>query len=151
MKRSALDVLYGLGLLLLAGYFLWLTMGEAPPDATVVTNPYWYPRILLGFLALLAAGVMFRAVMSDDAHLARSPRWAALFVAMTSVGGYALIFYWFGFVVSTVIFLPLFAMLLGYRNLPVLTVATPTVTAIIWYAFYYGLGSAPPGLGLPVF
>ncbi|GKY86832.1 hypothetical protein STA1M1_07010 [Sinisalibacter aestuarii] len=150
MKRSVLDILYGLGALGIAGFFFWETIGAVPPETSVADDPYWYPRLLLILMAVLALAMIARAVFAATDEIVIGPRWPALLAVVIIVGGYAALFTWTGFAISTLIFFPIFAYGLGYRRIVPLAIASPLVVAVTWYAFHYGLGMTPPGIGLPL-
>ena len=150
MKRSILDIVYGLGLLGIAGFFYWTTIGLVRPGTSFADDAYWYPRLVLALMAILSIVLIARAVFAATGEIVQGPRWGALFTAMAIVGGYVVLFTWAGFVISTVIFFPVFAYGVGYRRILHLAIASPLVTAVTWYAFYYGLGMTPPGPRLPL-
>jgi len=150
VKRSVWDIVYGLGLLGIAGFFYWTTIGSVRPGTSIANDPYWYPRLVLILMAILAVTMIARAVFAASNEVVHGPRWPALAAAILFVGGYAILFTWTGFAINTLIFFPIFAYGLGYRRIVPLLIASPLVTAITWYAFHYGLGMTPPGPGLPL-
>lgn len=147
MYRRLLDTIFSAGLCLGAIWF-WI-IAEGFPDSTryaQIDTDYW-PKIIYGVLALLAAGItvsniagMVRRHASEDAGGASGTDWGAIF-RMAAFGAMVLVYYFgfgsVGFVVSTLVFLWIAAFMLPSGKAWVKVVFSPILTAALTVIFAY--------------
>jgi len=125
------------GLILLATACLFFhTFDEAYQTSALTAGrgPIFFPRIILGALALLSLIVIAegRGEPSDPISL------NAFLIVLTAIivtGGYIFSINWAGFVLPTMLFTFLLPLVLGYRNWFVGLMIALIYTIVVWYIF----------------
>ena len=149
MKARALDLCYG-GAALAAALAVYIAGGGNDRPVSVASDPYWYPKLLLGLIAVCAVWLMVQAVVQrGDAKGPERLRWRTLAGTIVISGAYLLAYESLGFVPTTLALLLVFALFQGYRRPLVLGVVTVLFTALVWYGFTDLLNRVPPGPALP--
>lgn len=132
------------GLAVIAGAAALYATG-LPQDNGMVTgiamDPAWYPGLLLmlaaGCGALLCAGAAVRWFTTASTPGARPP--GRLVGGFGAIILYMIVFWYLGYWVATLLFVPLFSIGLGYRRPIVIAVVTLLVTALVWLVFTQAL------------
>lgn len=116
----------------------------------IAYDPLFFPQILIGAGVILAIVLIVQGGRPLLAGLAGSADDDApqnvgrIVVVMAMVGCYFAVMPIVGFPISTVVFLMVFALVLGYRN-PVGILATALLgPLVIWYVFTAGLEAPLP-------
>lgn len=109
-------------------------------EATSFTRASAYlPTAVLGFACFLSAIWAIQSVVSirrERPALAVDPSEARRMITLAVLSAlYALAIGWIGFFTSTIIFLPLAGVLLGYRNVIGLVIATAAFLALLYAVF----------------
>jgi len=135
------------GLILgLAGLLLWQT-GRIPQPRFIPIGPAFYPRVVLGILALLAAGLVIQALLDAGPARARAtpaaatrPRGRGRLVALCFAlfGLYTAALPWLGYRLSTGLFVAAMQWSLGPRTLRSVAGAlgVGTATALVTYVVF---------------
>ena len=147
MIRNRADMVAGVALLALAAVLYLDTVGTGFGRDEIARDPVWFPRVLIVLLALAAAGLLARGLALAGEPAAR-PRWRRLGAAAAAVGGYFLVFDLAGFLISSLVFLPAMAVLLGYRRPVATALVTIFFVAGVWYCFADLFVVRPPGIGI---
>ena len=91
----------GLAVLAASLFLIWLTLG-LQDNPLVPIGPGFYPRIVLGLTALLAAALVLFDVLKKKTHGARaSAAYGAVLLHFAVFGVYAVALPWIGFRVAT--------------------------------------------------
>jgi hypothetical protein len=143
MNKSAMaDILAGLIIacgavvLLLHTYAMDYTAG-----ATIAFDAGWFPSLLL-WLTLAGALVMtamaaLRLIVKErgEAEAIEQIVVARLVIAVGLTLAYVAAFIWLGYWPSTIVFLPLFSWVFGFRNIWVIAGITALFSAATWFVF----------------
>lgn len=141
MRRDRLDVIFGAAMLVVAG-FLWREAARLAAGDTGFFgfgfDPGFFPRILLGFWALLAAVVLARG-LRGAAGRTETPQWGRLALLMGLTALYVLGITTIGFAFASVAFLLVLLPVLGCRR-PVVVLPVAVIFPLVtWYVFVFFL------------
>lgn len=126
------------------------SIGTGLEREEIARNPIWYPRLLLILLAIAAVFLILRSVIRSPGPAEADPAWGRLSAAAAVVAAYFVVFNEIGFVISSLLFLPLFSILLGYRRYFVTAVVAILLVIALWYLFAEVFVVRPPGPGLDI-
>jgi len=149
MKARVLDVCYG-GVALAVAVAVYVTGGGNDRPVSVASDPYWYPKLLLGLIGACAVWLMVRALLDRRAADGAEPlRWRTLTGTIVISGAYLLGYEWQGFIPATLALMLVFPLFQGFRRPLVLVVVAVLFTVLVWYGFADLLNRMPPGPALP--
>lgn len=123
---------FGAIVLLLVCVFAWKGSGRFPADASV------FPRMVIAFLGILSAVMLAKtfigpgATTSDRPFFINGRRFAFTTIAILA---YVLCVSVLGYFTATVVFLPVMAWCLGYRQAGPLTLMTGTFCTVVFAVF----------------
>jgi hypothetical protein len=127
------------GLVCLAGslFLLWLSRG-LPQSALVPIGPAFYPRILFGITAVLAALLIVSDLWRRPPAAAGSPQYRLVVLAFAIFAGYVILMPLLGYRVATLLFVGVLQVVIepprGHRWLLVAAVAVGTMLGT-YYVF----------------
>lgn len=132
------------GIAVLAGIGALYTTGLPPDDGmamSIAMDPAWYPWLLLLLASLCAAGLvlapLFRRSAASEAG--ETIRLRPVVAGLIAICLYVLAFWYLGYWVATLLFVPVFGLGLGYRRPLVVGIVTLLVTGGVWLVFTQAL------------
>lgn len=146
MSRNTLDRIVLLGFVVLA-VLLYLSTADYTGIAQKTSAKYVrFLAVCFGGLGLVQLLISFRQHAADEKLdlFGRAGRFFGLIAALIL---FALAFEPLGFFIPAAIFISVVAVLLGYRNLPVIGLTTAGVLACVWLIFIRLLAVNLPGPG----
>lgn len=146
MTRAALDRLVLAGFVVLA-VLLWSSTADYRGIAQ--TTSARYVRFLAASFGLLSAAQLLMSWRAPTARerldlFGRAGRFFGLLAALIA---FAAVFETLGFFIPAAVFIPAVALLLGYRNLPIIALSTACVLGGVWLIFVQVLSVNLPGPG----
>jgi len=147
MRRRWADVWGGGAILGVSLLLLSQTLGDQFAHAEVARNPFWFPRLLLVLLTLAAVTMIVRGLATRQKEAGERPLWWRFLLVVAAVGLYLLTFDRAGFLIGSILFVPIFAALLGFRR-PILSVVFSILfVSALWFVFADVFIVRPPGPG----
>ncbi|MCC5811745.1 MAG: tripartite tricarboxylate transporter TctB family protein [Ectothiorhodospiraceae bacterium] len=145
MKVRLLDILYGTVIFGVAAFLYWYAVDTGISARRVASDPMWYPKVILVLLGLCSAilvvrGLFIRINTSASGRL----EWRPMAVTLLVSGGALLLYERFGFLLVSLLVIPLLSWLLGFRRPIVLALITAGFTVVVWVGFRFGLGIRLP-------
>ncbi len=140
MTRSSMNRLFAVGGLGLAAALFFGANGF--PDRAADAARYVF--FLAGILAALSLVLLLQSTPSPDSHVrgVRSPR--SFTVAVVAIAVYGAAIPRFGFFPASAFFMPLLALLLGYRRPLFIIIGTGIILSFVYLVFVYFLGVPVP-------
>lgn len=128
--------------------FWWQTVGQSDEGVEAALNPIWYPRVLLVLMGITSALLIFRSIKGGSGEEVPLPNFRQTLIVLTVL---IVFFYGFvevGFLFASIVFIPLFNGILGYRRWGITTAVSLILTSIVWYLFAEVFVVRPPGIGI---
>lgn len=150
MQSRVTEILSGLLLFGLTLLLFWGTLGGGPIEIEAARNPIWYPRILLTLAGLASTGLLLRGVMGRSMSLPHM-NYARLTMVTAVLGVYFWCFGSVGFLLTSVVLIPVLALILGYRRIALAVVVSALFSIGVWYLFADVFVVRPPGAGVDTF
>ncbi len=140
MTRSSMNRFFASGGLGLAAALFF--GGQSFPDRAADAARYVF--FLAGTLAVLSLVLLVQKTPSPDSHVqwVRSPR--NFIFSILSIAGYGAVVSYLGFFPASAIFMPVLALLLGYRRPLYILLATALILSFVYLVFVYSLGVPVP-------
>ena len=147
MARRHLDRIILLGFAVLA-VLLYISTASYPGIAQKTSALYVrFLAISMGILSIVQLGFsMFRD--HDTGRLELTDHWPRFIGLLVALIVFALVFEHAGFYLSAAVFIPVTALLLGYRNYPVIALTTAGVLGFVYLVFEKLLSVNLPGMAL---
>ena len=145
MRRGVLSAIFGGAFLLGAAALWWESTSEkyAFTGTGTVKNAVFYPRILLIGVFILATVVVVRGLVRRGEPVERSD-WLTLAGMVVVTSAYTLLLPQIGFLFSSVLFVAVLPVLLGYRHLFVVLPLAVIFPSLTWYIFWITLKMSLP-------
>ena len=130
---------------IIVAVFLYLSTADYPGIAK--TTSAYYVKFLAVFIGILSVLQLLLSLIKDinyeRLHIAdHLPRFFGLLIALIIFG---LVFEHLGFFISAGVFIPVVALILGYRNYLTLAITTVSVLAFVYLVFVKLLSVNLPG------
>ena len=140
MTRSSMNRLFAVGGLGLAAALFY--GASSFPDRAADAARYVF--FLAGIFAVLSLVLLLQKTPSPDSHVVwvRSPR--SFFFAVVAIVAYGAAIPRFGFFPASALFMPLLALLLGYRRPLFIILGTGVILSFVYLVFVYFLGVPVP-------
>ena len=149
MARKHVDRVV-LALVIVMAVLLYLSTASYPGIAQK-TSAY-YVKFLAVFIGLLSAVQLGWGLVRDDVRgnqpLRITGHWPRFLGLLAALIVFALVFEHLGFFLSAGVFIPVAALILGYRNYPVIVLTTIAVLIFVYLVFVKLLSVSLPGLNL---
>jgi putative tricarboxylic transport membrane protein len=152
MRRRTVDLIAATAFLAGVAVMTWESYADTYLETGqgVAHDAVFYPRILLGVIALLAIMLGVSALArhsSADAPIA-AMRWrvAAALVVATSL--YVVMMPLFGFLATTIVFVAVVPVLLGFRRWIMLAIVIALFPLVSWWLFVSFIGIPLPGVAV---
>ena len=136
MAKPSFSTVVGLLILLATAYLFFHTFDEVYQTSilTAGRGPVFFPRIILGAMALFSLIVIFEGLGAENDRLGLNALLVVL-AATVVTGGYIFSITWAGFVLPTMLFTFLLPFILGYRNWLIGLMVALIYTVAVWYIF----------------
>ena len=136
MAKPSFSTVVGLLILLATAYLFFHTFDEVYQTSilTAGRGPVFFPRIILGAMALFSLIVIFEGLGAENDRLGLNALLVVL-AAIVVTGGYIFSITWAGFVLPTMLFTFLLPFILGYRNWLIGLMVALIYTVAVWYIF----------------
>ncbi|MEX0729771.1 MAG: tripartite tricarboxylate transporter TctB family protein [Aquisalimonadaceae bacterium] len=144
MDVRRLDILYGAVFLAGAAFLYWIAVETGITARRIASDPMWYPKVLLVLMLLCSGWLIVRGVLSRQRDHVGGLEWRRLAVTLVLSTLSLLFFARLGFVLMSLILVPVLSWSLGYRRPWPVVLTTVGFTAVVWCGFTYGLGITPP-------
>ncbi len=137
MTRLSWSSLVGASILLATLYLFHHTFDDAYQTSilTAGRGPMFFPRIILAAMLLLSLLVIVQGFHERPGTTIPARTVLTMIAVILVTGIYIHAIGTVGFLLSTTAFTFVLPLLLGYRNLPVITVIAAVYPFIIWYVF----------------
>ena len=142
IRAAAADFLAGIVFLCGTGFLLFHTAGvDYAVGDTIAFDAAWFPTLLLSLGAIASLVLIGKAVLALVGHGAdKDDRLADVALSRFVLSGllafgYTFGFIWLGYWVSTLIFMPLFSWVFGFRNVVAVASVTILFAASTWVIF----------------
>ena len=106
-----------------------------PAESALSQNSYFYPVVLLVTASCLALLLTIRALLDRSEEREEPLRGPQIIGALAISASYMAGQFIVGFILSTLLFVPAFAILLGYSRPIVLSLFSAGLTISVWYVF----------------
>lgn len=130
------------GIAVLAGIGALYTTGLPQDDGMVMSiamDPAWYPWLLLLLASLCAAGLVLTPLFRRRVAGMDAIRPRPVVAGLVAISLYVAAFWYLGYWVATLLFMPIFSLGLGYRRLLTVCIVTLLVTLGVWLVFTQAL------------
>jgi len=134
-KFADQDFKVGLVLLIVAILGYYYSVVYIYSVSTVGVAPDFYPKFLFFILGLSGIVLMIQGYKRVDKKPMPKYNWKMLIVTTALLFGYELLFEYFGFVISTIVFMVIFMLVLNERK-PIKIVLVPILTTLSIYFLF---------------
>ena len=152
MPPRLINLIAGGALLGLSALFFAQTLSERFATAPLARNPMAFPRLLTLLLALGGAVLVVQALLArreaKAGQAVAQVNWPRAVLIAAMAGAYFWAFESMGFLLATLVFLPLVIVAQGYRRMLVILPVTGVTLVALWYLFARVFRIRPPGPGL---
>ena len=144
MHKRTVDRLV-LALIIAMAVLLYRSTADFPGIAK--TTSAKYVRFLAVFIGVLALGQLGHSLLRDRsrARLILTDHWPRFLGLLAALLVFAVLFEPLGFFIPAALFIPAVALMLGYRNLPVIALTTAGMLGFVWLVFIQLLSVNLPG------
>lgn len=131
---------------------IYTALQPLKPRSQLAYDPIFFPALLIGLGILLSIVIIGQAALAyrrerattREAENAHDPR--RVLTLFVIVGLYFSFMPMIGFIVSSVVFVAVFAVALGYRRWPLVAALSVLGPIAVWFVFTYGLQAPLPTL-----
>lgn len=153
MSPGRKTVVAGVAFLLFWGALaIYTALLPGKPHASLSYDPIFFPALLMALgivfaLIIIGQGIAAERRPAAVAHPPEIPHDMRRVLALVVVVGiYFAVMPICGFLVTSALFIPVFTLILGYRNWPVMVALAILGPAAVWLVFTYGLKAPIPTL-----
>ncbi len=149
MKRKYIDILLSISFIVLAA----LLFGSADSGSKAVSkastdSETMYVNFLAIMLALAGIVELFTSIVSNPSNIKFTKNPKRFFTLIFSLIGYVWIMKYIGFIIATLIFIPIVMRFMGYTRFFISLIVSSGITLFIYLLFEKGFDILLPGINI---